>query len=365
MDAQTFWAPTVSEAMKQVAIELGGNAMIVSTEETSHPSQPGRRLFCVTAVPGQDDVMDYGDLMLSRSTVAHEPLTTEERRTTTQSKMMEPEQIELFGSLLNQLQVLQTELIELRTAREDWERTTKLCRDLRAEVQSLSLRMDQVNGVSRGGVSSQESTNTASGTANEGVAEVMIQAPLWESDVPTLAMIMGPRGSGKTLTTAKIAAEASALGKTVALVDCTGSGHLERLGNRIGIPTWNVPSEGNLEQVLSACSGLDLVLLDLPVDGAEEICAQVELTPFRMEVHMLTVIPANWDEKSIENVLQSADKTDAIALTKLDETKRIEGILVVIKNSGYPVSHVCTGKKFPGDIRPAKAGELNAETRAA
>ena len=192
---------------------------------------------------------------------------------------MEPEQIELFGSLLNQLQVLQTELIELRTAREDWERTTTLCRDLRAEVQSLSLRMDQVNGVSRGGVSSQESTNTASGTANEGVAEVMIQAPLWESDVPTLAMIMGPRGSGKTLTTAKIAAEASALGKTVALVDCTGSGHLERLGNRIGIPTWNVPSEGNLEQVLSACSGLDLVLLDLPVDGAEE-SVLVELTPF-------------------------------------------------------------------------------------
>ena len=91
----------------------------------------------------------------------------------------------------------------------------------------------------------------------------------------------------------------------------------------------------------------------------------MDFATFRMDVHTVTVIPANRDEKSLENVLQSSDKTDSIALTKLDETKRIAGILAVINNSGYPVSHVCTGKNFPGDIRPAKAGELNAETRAA
>ena len=55
MDAQAFWAPTVSEAMKQVADELGVNAMILSTEETAHPSFPMRKLFCVTARPGVDD----------------------------------------------------------------------------------------------------------------------------------------------------------------------------------------------------------------------------------------------------------------------------------------------------------------------
>mgnify|MGYP003308733275 CR=1 FL=1 len=105
--------------------------------------------------------------------------------------------------------------------------------------------------------------------------------------------------------------------------------------------------------------------MDLPVEGADEIFAQVDQVQLRMDVHTVTVIPANWDEKSLESILQSADKTDSIALSKVDETKRFEGILAVIKNSGYPVSHVCTGKNFPGDIRPAKAGELNAETRAA
>jgi len=365
MDAQTFWAPTVSEAMKQVALELGGNAMIVSTEEAIHPAHPSGRLFCVTAIPGQEEMQERDD-------VWQRDLENRETRSKSSGSgdssgaamPMEPAQIELFASLLNQLQVLQTELLELRSAREDWERTTALCRELRAEVQTLATRMDSrgVFGAREGG-EINEVASTADPKGND--LELKTIEPLWDRSVPTLALIRGPHGAGKTLTTAKIAAEASAQGKSVALLDCTSTGELEKLGNRIGIPTWNVPAEGNLAQVLKACSGLDLILMDLPTEGGDEILAQVDLSEFRMEVHALTVIPANWDEKSLENVLQLTNETDSVALSKVDETKRFEGILAVIKNSGYPVSHVCTGKNFPGDIRSAKAEELNAETRAA
>jgi flagellar biosynthesis GTPase FlhF len=365
MNAQTFWAPTVSEAMKQVALELGGSAMIVSTEEAIHPTHPSGRLFCVTAIPGEEDMLDRDDLW-------HRNLEGRKTRSKTSTGgdssgaaiPMDPAQIELFASLLNQLQVLQTELLELRSAREDWERTTALCRDLRAEVQALATRMDNrgVLGARQdGGVPEVAHTTDA----KEKGLELKTMEPLWERSAPTLALIRGPHGAGKTLTAAKIAAEASAQGKSVALLDCTTTGELEKLGNRIGIPTWNVPAEGNLARVLQACSGLDLVLLELPAEGGDEILSQVDLSEFRMEVHALTVIPANWDEKSLENVLQSIDETDSVALSKVDETKRFEGILAVIKKSGYPVSHVCTGTNFPGDIRSAKAGELNAETRAA
>lgn len=365
MDAQTFWAPTVSEAMKQVAHELGGNAMIVSTEEAIHPTHPSGRVFCVTAIPGQEELLERDEIwqrdLETRETRSSMSGSTESAHT---AMPMDPAQIELFASLLNQLQVLQTELLELRSAREDWERTTALCRDLRAEVQTLATRMDSrgiLGGREDGGVN--EVAPTTDATGND--PELKTMEPLWDRSTPTLALIRGPHGAGKTLTTAKIAAEASAQGKSVALLDCTTTGELEKLGNRIGIPTWNVPAEGNLDQVLQACSGLDLILMDLPTDGGDEILSQVDLSEFRMEVHTVTVLPANWDEKSLESVLQLTNETDSVALSKVDETKRFEGILAVIKNSGYPVSHVCTGKNFPGDIRSAKAEELNAETRAA
>ena len=362
MDAQAFWAPTVSEAMKQVADELGVNAMILSTEEASHPSLPTRKLFCVTAMPGLDD---FEEIELERgSGRAQIPAVNTVSEQSAAIPVLQKEHVSLLTGLLNQLQVLQTELKDLRSARDDWERTTRLCEDLRAEVCALGRKMDSsANGASIEG--GPEGTGfTRSGDEASPKTEIKTASPLWFSEQPTAAVITGPVGSGKTLTTAKIAAEAVAQGKSVALVDCSGSQDLERLGNKIGVPTWNVPMEGTLEQVLSACAGLDLVLIDA-AENSSAMMDEIRWNEIGMDVHHLLVLPATLDRDHLEIAVENAAQVDSVAVSKVDENNRNDSVLAVLKNSGYPVSHVCTGKGFPGDIRQVNLGELIAEMRAA
>ena len=52
MEAQEFWAPSVSQAMKQIALELGDDAMILSTEEQPPPLNPSEKVYCVVASIG-------------------------------------------------------------------------------------------------------------------------------------------------------------------------------------------------------------------------------------------------------------------------------------------------------------------------
>ena len=362
MDAQAFWAPTVSEAMKQVADELGVNAMILSTEETAHPSFPMRKLFCVTAIPGVDD---FGEMDLSRSSGRRPAMDlSPEREDRAPSPILEKEHVSLLTGLLNQLQILQTELKDLRSARDDWERTTQLCEDLRAEVSALGRKMDSTVPV----VDHRESM-VARDTYGQQIEasdsqDLKTAPPLWLSEGSTLAVVKGSDGSGKTLTTAKIAAEASASGKSVALIDLSGKQELERLGNRIGVPTWNVPQEGSLEQVLTACAGLDLVLIDCPEENPQWM-EEFNLDSLDMAVHNLMILPATLDREHLELSMKNAGQIDSVAVSKLDENNRNDSLLAVLKNSGYPISHVCTGKGFPGDIRQVNLGELIAEMRAA
>jgi len=362
MDAQAFWAPTVSEAMKQVADELGVNAMILATEEASHPSFPTRKLFCVTAVPGLDDFEEI-ELGHGRNCVQN-PVQNTAREESVAVPVLQKEHVSLLTGLLNQLQVLQTELKDLRNARADWERTTKLCEDLRAEVCALGRKMD--SGTSGAGIEGgTESVGISRGGEEaSSVADIQTTLPLWFVERPTAAVICGPVGSGKTLTTAKIAAEAVAQGKSVALVDCSGTQDLERLGNKIGVPTWNVPLEGTLEQVLSACAGLDLVLIDATEDSSEML-DEINWNEIGMDLHHLLILPATLDRDHLEIAVENAAQIDSVAVSKVDENNRNDSVLAVLKNSGYPVSHVCTGKGFPGDIRQVNLGELIAEMRAA
>lgn len=374
MNKQTFWGPTMAGAMKQAAEELGVNAMILSTDEGIHPDPPFTKIYSVTATPGEEFPREFLEPESSfygrnaqRGRKAEALMPSPESMSAEETRA----QTVLLSGLMNQLQTLQSELIDLRSAREQWQKTAELCQDLRREVQFLSQSVEGIRRLEH--VSNERRFQRGQGGRGslletqelESREPLRVTSPSWQVETSTLYVVQGPSGSGKTLTAAKMAAEANQCGKSVALIDCSGLGELEKLGNLSGIPTWNVPTEGSLELVLRACAGLDLIILD--TSGAELVDITNQLNGFDcpMEVHFLSVLPATWDEGSLESSVLETSQIDSIAVTKLDEAKSINGVLAVARNSGYPVSHVCTGKNYPGDIREANSEELIAKTRAA
>ena len=92
---------------------------------------------------------------------------------------------------------------------------------------------------------------------------------------------------------------------------------------------------------------------------------EFDLASIDMVVHHLMILPATLDRENLELSIENAGQIDSVAVSKLDENNRNDSLLAVLKNSGYPISHVCTGKGFPGDIRQVNLGELIAEMRAA
>lgn len=360
MNAQIFWGSTMAEAMEKVSRELGDEAMILATEETAHPTYRGQRLFCITATPGLEELGLEEEL---RGAVGRKSPEVHASPGESQ-EVITPAQAQLLAGLMNQLQVLHAELAELRNSRKEWEKTTQLCRELRREVNQLSqLRAD---GRSSSGMhGNMRKVEGDRGVPAQTDSPIETIAPLWDIRESTCVVVQGPEGSGRTTTAAKIAAEAADRGLKVAMIDLSGSGKLERMGNRIGVPTWNVPGEGSLESVLTACEGLDLVLIDADGSNGKASLDSIRWNERAQALHFLTVVPADGAPLQVENALYACDRTHSIALSKLDQKEDLNGVLAVLKNSGYPVSHVCTGKGFPGSIRRAVSSEMTAMTMAA
>ena len=230
MEAQEFWAPSVSQAMKQIALELGDDAMILSTEEQPHPLNPSEKVYCVVASIG------------APSQPVQEPIASADSEPAPERPATIPgEQMEVFHALLLQLKDVKAELNELRAAQTEWEKTTVLCRELRREVRALAAQVT--------GREAPESSTASNGSNPEDVVpsvqvEIPVVPPLWEEESPGVVFLGGSRDSGKSEAVARIALACEQRGQSVAMIDLTGSGALEAYGKQIGVPVWNVPQEG-------------------------------------------------------------------------------------------------------------------------
>ncbi len=354
MEAQTFWANSMASAMKRVVAEMGANAVILSTHEAEHPDKPSTRVYSVTAAPAGAIEIDEPQVVSSRTKGA----AKRDDSVVAQARM------EMMDCLLEQLRDLQQELSELRSARTHWEKTAQLCSSLQDQVKDLSTRITESSMVPTFSKALRDTDRRTSSA--HGVTQVTTSLPLWSRKGPGVAIISGPDGAGKTSTAAKIAAEASLVhGLSVALVESDEGGELCRLGNLIGVPTWSVPKDGSLLSVLDACGGLDLVIVDSSDIPSPELYSALQICSSDVYVEHIRVVPATWDEESLNKNFLEGGPIDSIIPTKVDEARSIKGILAAVAKSGYPISHVCIGPSVPGDIREATNEDLQSRVRAA
>lgn len=179
---------------------------------------------------------------------------------------------------------------------------------------------------------------------------------------PTVIMMIGLQGSGKTTTTAKLALHLRGQGRQPMMIAAdiyrpAAIDQLKTLGSDIDVPVFSLGvdenpvtiAEDGLEE--AARSGKDVVMIDtagrLHID--EQMMVELKEMKARVKPHqVLLVVDAmtGQDAVNVAERFSSEVGIDGIVLTKLDGDARGGAALSVFAVTGKPIKFVTIGEKL-------------------
>jgi len=188
----------------------------------------------------------------------------------------------------------------------------------------------------------------------------------WSSSVPTIYMLCGLQGAGKTTMAAKLANYLQKTGKKPILAACdiyrpAAIQQLQVVGQQVNIPVFERGTQDPVKTALEAVEyardhGRDVLIIDtagrLHIDDA----LMDELRNIKQKVkpqEILFVVDAMTGQDAV-NVAKTFDEKlgiDGVILTKLDGDTRGGAALSIKAVVGKPIKFSGTGEKL-GDIEP-------------
>ncbi len=181
------------------------------------------------------------------------------------------------------------------------------------------------------------------------------------SKLPTVIMMCGLQGSGKTTHSAKLAKRLKSQGHRPMLVGCdiyrpAAIDQLKVLGEKVGVPVFEKgtqkPEKTAVEAVKHARDyGNDYVILDTAgrlhidtelMDELKRICKSVEVNEILLVVDSMVGQDAVNIAKAFNEVLEIT----GVILTKLDGDTRGGAALSVKSVTGKPIKFIGTGEKI-------------------
>ena len=188
----------------------------------------------------------------------------------------------------------------------------------------------------------------------------------WSPSVPTIYMLCGLQGAGKTTMAAKLAGYLIKQGKKPLLAACdiyrpAAIKQLQVVGEQVGVPVFEKGTQNPVKTAKEAVEyaryyGQDVLIIDtagrLHIDEA----LMNELQEVKAAVHpqeILLVVDAMTGQDAV-NVAKTFDEKlsiDGVIITKLDSDTRGGAALSVRAVTGKPIKFAGTGEKL-GDIEP-------------
>ena len=179
---------------------------------------------------------------------------------------------------------------------------------------------------------------------------------------PTIIMLVGLQGSGKTTTAGKLANILRKQGKKPLLVACdvyrpAAIKQLQVVGGQLNIPVF--ANEASKDVVKIARQGIDVaisklndvVILDtagrLHID--EELMEELKNVKVAVKPHEILLVVDSMTGQDAVNVAEKFNETlgiDGVVLTKLDGDTRGGAALSVKKVTGRPIKYAATGEKL-------------------
>ncbi len=182
---------------------------------------------------------------------------------------------------------------------------------------------------------------------------------------PAVANFIGPTGSGKTTTIAKIAAEATyhrRLKVGLVTLDTSrlggGGEQLKSYAAVLRIPRLVARSAEDLDRALEKLRGADIVLVDAAGRGFRDAAAMAELDDLFGEGRPgenYLVLAANTHPHDLLQIGEGFARVPlhGLVFSKLDESSRFGVIFHLHMELGVPVAYLTSGQKVPRGLRVA------------
>ena len=182
------------------------------------------------------------------------------------------------------------------------------------------------------------------------------------SNPPTVIMLVGLQGSGKTTTAGKLANLLRKQGKKPLLVACdvyrpAAIKQLQVVGAQLNIPVYSNETTKDVVKIAkqgieTAISKLnDVVILDtagrLHID--DELMQELKNVKTSVRPHEILLVVDSMTGQDAVNIAQSFNEAvgiDGVVLTKLDGDTRGGAALSVTKVTGKPIKFAATGEKL-------------------
>ncbi len=174
-------------------------------------------------------------------------------------------------------------------------------------------------------------------------------------------MLVGLPGIGKTLMTAKIAAQLKMNDQEVVVVTTDnkragGVEQLEAFTRILGIDIQVAESRDDLRDILKQCDADSRVLIDsagcnpYAFDELKELGSYASL----QEVEPILVCPAGIDTGEAEEMANvfSFLGIERMVVSRVDTTRRLGSVLAASKMGDYALAHVSNSSKVAGDLSP-------------
>ena len=179
---------------------------------------------------------------------------------------------------------------------------------------------------------------------------------------PTVIMLVGLQGSGKTTTAGKLANLLRKQGKKPLLVECdvyrpAAIKQLQVVGNQLNIPVYSNENTKDVVRIAkeaynTAISKLnDVIILDtagrLQID--EELMQELKNLKASAKPHEILLVVDSMTGQDAVNVAKTFNENvgiDGVVLTKLDGDTRGGAALSVKKVTGRPIKFAATGEKL-------------------
>jgi len=414
MKVKTFHALTMQDAIRAIKEELGPEAIILSSKEVQQGGRMlrllNRPVLEVMAASEQDVLRTTPSLreeapkptpnQQSAECTAPSPLAAHEFHQTLQSLLkpaparpspavsetaLSSRQAPPKGWRKSRLQHLYAELREL---------SRRLGESLPPERQSLEINLPPTLAMMcRSFVQQGMRPSTAESLGNDlqlklrndiscsheaaGQAlkleianRVRFSGPLLAGEADrAIGLMLGPSGAGKTSVITKLAAyyrleeKKSVVIITFDTYRETAVEQLRMYANVIGVPFASALSPRQVYEGLRRHAQADLVLIDMPGVGPDEVSSAKELHRLlREESEVVThlVLSASTGERDLRQIVERVKDLSLLRLlfTKLDETESFGTIFELAHQTGLPLSYWSVGQRVPEDIEIAAPERL-------
>jgi len=203
-----------------------------------------------------------------------------------------------------------------------------------------------------------------------GLVEMLVIDPAAEfiGRNQVVSAFVGPTGAGKTTTIAKLAGHAKVRHKKrVALISTDmfrvgGHEQLARYGELLGVPTYACAEHGALKNLIATLDDRDLIMIDTPGTGPADLgrlnALEAVIGAVSVRVHL--VLAAGTRSEDIAQIVKRFHRFSPrrAVITKMDETEPKGALVSDILRNEMPISFLTNGQRVPEDLVIPSADEL-------